>query len=119
MSDPIGLIGIACLAVGAACLVPCVYRGVSQSAEDVFNRDYDRLINTLIDGNMIVRDSAHTAIAGNLRIWVANYPHSFGHPYGCGIGEHLQISADTKRRLHDHMQRLDTLLAVQKARGTA
>lgn len=107
-----GLIGT------AACLGGSVLSSHVKDWREV-NRDYDRLVNTLIDGDMFELERAHTIRAGSLRVWISNYPYSYGHPYDCGVSEHLRISTKTKRRLKEYVERKSVLRALERVKETA
>lgn len=87
-------------------------RGNDQGEVD---KEYDRLVNLLIDARRIQIEDEYTAIAGELRIWISNYQYAYGRPYRCGISERLLPSRKTRKKLRDHIARLSILAALEKA----
>lgn len=84
------------------------------------NRDYDRLINTLIDGDMFDLKSDYAIKSGGLVVWISNYPSSFGYPYDCGLSSSLTITRPTKWKLKRYIERKSVLAALQMVkRGEA
>lgn len=80
------------------------------------NWDYDNLIRTLVDGDMFELLDDHTIQAGNLRVWVSNYPYSFGHPYSCGVSPTLTLSRPTKWKLKNYVERKSVLAALERVK---
>lgn len=84
-----------------------------------YDREYNRIVKTLIRGGMIELYSAYSVKAGNLQIWVGNWPYQYGSPWGCGVSEDLRISYLTKCALRRHIKLLSSVKALEKARGAA
>ncbi|TWI32754.1 hypothetical protein [Paracoccus sulfuroxidans] len=84
-----------------------------------YDRQYDRMVNALIDGGMIELVDNYTVRSGLLVMWIQNYPYAYGRPYSCGVSESLTLSPWTKRRLRNHVRDLSTLRALEKVRGAA
>ena len=84
-----------------------------------YDREYNRIVKTLIRGGMIELNCEYTVRAGNLQIWVGNWPYAYGYPWGCGVSEHLRISFPTKCALRRHIKLLSSVKVLEKARGAA
>ena len=84
-----------------------------------YDREYNRIVKTLIRGGMIELYSAYSVKAGNLQIWVGNWPYQYGNPWGCGVSEDLRISFPTKCALRRHIKLLSSVKVLEKARGAA
>lgn len=42
---------------------------------------WDKILNDALDKNDVVVKSECAAMVGDLKVWIANYPYSFGHLY--------------------------------------
>lgn len=119
MVEALGVAGIIICIGGMAVLLAgyILSLGVWTKPKDGFDREYDALIQGLVRGGMLELNSTHTVKAGDLKIWIANYPgEKYGSPYDCGVCEDLTVSVATRRMLHDHVKKLHMLLAFEKAR---
>lgn len=42
---------------------------------------WDKILNDALDKNDVIVKSECIAMVGDLKVWIANYPYSFGHLY--------------------------------------
>jgi len=63
-----------------------------------YNKDYDKLLNQLMDDNIPVKVDSHTATFKDVKltVWLGNYPYSYGQQYQAQMG---YPSMRTRKRL--------------------
>ncbi|WP_313349803.1 hypothetical protein [Paracoccus sp. (in: a-proteobacteria)] len=116
-ANPLIVISCSFLIVAGVSVLPLfISWAIKRREKEEFDPDYDRIVNALIRGGMIEIEDKFTVKAGDLRIWVENYPYSYGHPYGCGVSADLKLSNQTKKALRDHVARLSVLKVLERVR---
>lgn len=102
-------------AVSAACWLTMPSRKEPGEASSPHNEEYDRLINRLIDEDKIRLNDRFTVTAGDLLIWVENYPYAYGHPMNDTLSMRLFPSMKTRHRLNAHVGKLAAAEAAKMA----
>lgn len=67
--------------------------------------EYDAEMNAALDEFGVTEISTYNCTIGSQRVWIQNYPYSYGHPEGESCGDYTLPSLKTRRRLRDMIRK--------------
>lgn len=61
--------------------------------------EWDAFLAGAIATGEITEINKHTCKVGGVRVWIANWPHAYGHPYDAGFPEDMLPTVRTRKML--------------------